>query len=118
LAHAALELDEPRVPHTWMHTDLKPSHLLLRGGRLTWVVDFGGLSVGDPTCEHAATWDLPKQARLAYADGLELDRSTRARARAWALAIALSGVPYYWSTWPGFVQECLRRLRLILGEPD
>jgi hypothetical protein len=26
---------------------------------LVGVVDFGGLSVGDPTCEHAATWDLP-----------------------------------------------------------
>jgi aminoglycoside phosphotransferase (APT) family kinase protein len=115
---AALEVDAPRVPHTWMHADLRPSNLLVRDGILVGVVDFGCLSVGDPTCEHAATWDLPPEARHAYADELGLDRSTRVRARAWALAIALSGVPYYWSTWPGFVQECLRRLRLILDEPD
>ena len=113
---AAMELDEPPAAHTWMHTDLKPSNLLVRHGVLVGVVDFGGLSVGDPTCEHAATWDLPPEARSAYAAELGLDESTRLRVRAWALAIALSGVPYYWSTWPGFVQECLRRLRLILDD--
>jgi aminoglycoside phosphotransferase (APT) family kinase protein len=50
---AAMELDEPTVPHTWMHTDIKPSNLLVRDGVLVGVIDFGGLSVGDPTCEHA-----------------------------------------------------------------
>jgi aminoglycoside phosphotransferase (APT) family kinase protein len=114
----AMEVDEPEVPHTWMHTDLKPSNLLQRRGRLVGVVDFGGLSVGDPTAEHAATWDLPAGARHAYADELRLDTGTRLRARAWALGIALSGVPYYWSTWPDFVEECLRRLRRILSDPD
>lgn len=115
---AALELDEPHTARTWMHTDLKPSNLLVRDDALVGVVDFGGLSVGDPTCEHASTWDLPFEARHVYADELALDRSTRLRARAWALAISLSGVPYYWSTWPGFAQECLRRLRLILRDAD
>jgi aminoglycoside phosphotransferase (APT) family kinase protein len=114
--HRALRLEEPKVPHTWMHTDLKPSNLLMKDGALVGVVDFGGLSVGDPTCEHAATWDLPAQARLAYADELGLDANTLLRARGWALAIALAGVPYYWSTWPGFAQECVRRLRLILED--
>ena len=101
-----------------MHTDLKPSNLVVRDGTLAGVLDFGGLSIGDPTGEHAATWDLPPEARHAYADELELDGSTRLRARAWALAISLSGVPYYWTTWPSFVQECLRRLRLILDDVD
>lgn len=114
--HRGLGLEEPRVPHTWMHTDLKPSNLLMKDGALVGVVDFGGLSVGDPTCEHAATWDLPAHARHAYADELGLDANTRLRARGWALAIALAGVPYYWSTWPGFAQECVRRLRLILED--
>jgi len=101
-----------------MHTDLKPSNLLVRNSVLVGVVDFGGLSVGDPTCEHAAVWDLPAEARHAYAEELGLDKSTRLRARAWALAIALSGVPYYWSTWPDFAQECVRRLQLILRDTD
>ncbi|MCO4251124.1 aminoglycoside phosphotransferase family protein [Pseudarthrobacter raffinosi] len=115
---AALELDQPRLAHTWMHTDLKPSNLLVRNSVLVGVVDFGGLSVGDPTCEHAAVWDLPAEARHAYAEELGLDKSTRLRARAWALAITLSGVPYYWSTWPDFAQECVRRLQLILRDTD
>jgi aminoglycoside phosphotransferase (APT) family kinase protein len=115
---AGAELEGSGAPQTWMHTDLKPSNLVVRDGALTGVLDFGGLSIGDPTCEHAATWDLPTEARHAYADELGLDRRTRLRARAWALAISLSGVPYYWTTWPGFVQECLRRLRLILDDQD
>lgn len=117
LWRAALEVEEPTLAHVWMHGDLKPSNLLVRDGVLVGVVDFGGLSVGDPTCEHAATWDLPAEAREAYADALGLDRATRLRVQGWALAIALSGVPYYWSTWPAFAQECLRRLRLVLAAP-
>ncbi len=113
---AVLDLDEPPASQTWMHTDLKPSNLVLRNGVLVGVVDFGGLSIGEPTGEHAATWDLPPVARTAYAAELGLDESIQLRARGWALAIALSGVPYYWSTWPGFVQQCLRRLRLILDD--
>jgi aminoglycoside phosphotransferase (APT) family kinase protein len=113
---AVLDLDEPPASQTWMHTDLKPSNLVLRDGVLVGVVDFGGLSIGEPTGEHAATWDLPPVARTAYAAELGLDESIQLRARGWALAIALSGVPYYWSTWPGFVQQCLRRLRLILDD--
>lgn len=79
------------------------------------MIDFGGLSVGAPTCEHAATWDLPPAAREAYAAELGLDAATRVRARGWALAIGLAGVTYYWSSWPEFAAECMRRLRLILA---
>lgn len=109
----AAALEETGADHTWMHTDLKPSNLIVRDGRLAGVIDFGGLSVGDPTCEHAATWDLPERARETYADLLDLDEATRLRARAWAAAIALSGLPYYWTTYPSFVGESLRRLQNI-----
>ena len=113
LWNEALALEVPPKAHTWMHADLKPSNLLHSDGALVGVIDFGTLSVGDPTCEHAAVWDLPAAARHSYADALGLDAGTRIRARAWALAIALSGVPYYWETWPQFVDECLARLRAI-----
>ncbi len=106
-------LDQTDLGHTWMHTDLKPTNLIVHDGRVAGVIDFGGLSVGDPTCEHATAWDLPSTAREAYADLLGLDRPTRLRARAWAAAIALSGLPYYWTTYPAFVSESLRRLESI-----
>jgi aminoglycoside phosphotransferase (APT) family kinase protein len=110
----ALDLPDPDGPHVWLHTDLKPTNLLVRAGRLHAVIDFGGLTVGFPDAEHATVWDLPAPAREAYWNALSLDRPTWIRARAWAIAVALSGLPYYWHTYPDFVRECQRRLHSIL----
>ncbi|MGW1145373.1 hypothetical protein ACWD6I_10005 [Streptomyces sp. NPDC002454] len=80
------------------------------------MIDFGGLSVGFPDAEHAALWDLPPAARLAYREALELDDVTWARARAWAVAVAVGGIPYYWDVLPAFVAECRARLRAVLAD--
>jgi aminoglycoside phosphotransferase (APT) family kinase protein len=112
----ALTLPAPASDHVWLHSDLKPTNLLVSGGRLAAVIDFGGLSVGHPDAEHAPLWDLPATARDAYREALELDDLTWERARAWALAVGVSGVPYYSVTYPAFVDECLRRLQQILAD--
>ncbi|AXH93844.1 aminoglycoside phosphotransferase family protein [Micromonospora aurantiaca] len=112
----ALTLPEPDGPHVWLHGDLKPTNLLVHGGRLRAVIDFGGLTVGHPDAEHAPIWDLPPQARHAYREALGVDDVTWARARAWALGVAASGVSYYWATFPAFVAECRNRLREILAD--
>ncbi|WP_091447546.1 aminoglycoside phosphotransferase family protein [Micromonospora yangpuensis] len=112
---AALTLPEPSGPQVWLHSDLKPTNLLVRAGRLHAVIDFGGLSIGFPDAEHAPVWDLPAPARHAYWDALALDELTWARARAWAIAVAASGIPYYWHTFPAFVAECRNRLAAILN---
>ena len=112
----ALALPEPSAPHGWLHGDLRPANLLARDGRLHAVIDFGGLSVGAPDAEHATVWDLPAQARQAYRDALDLDAATWERARAWAIAVGVSGVSYYWHSYPAFVAECLARLREILSD--
>ncbi|WP_329253181.1 aminoglycoside phosphotransferase family protein [Streptomyces canus] len=114
LWQAALALPEPSGPHVWLHGDLKPTNLLVREGKLHAVIDFGGLSVGFPDAEHATLWDLPPQARQAYWDTLNLDEATWTRARAWAIAVGVSGISYYWHTFPAFVAECRARLRAIL----
>ncbi|MFJ6016141.1 aminoglycoside phosphotransferase family protein [Streptomyces sp. NPDC092952] len=111
---AALTLPEPSRPHVWLHGDLKPTNLLVREGKLHAVIDFGGLSVGLPDAEHSTLWDLPPQARQAYRDTLGLDDATWARARAWAIAVGVSGISYYWHTFPAFVAECRARLRAII----
>lgn len=116
LWRAALLLPEPAAPHVWLHGDLKPTNLLVRDGRLHAVIDFGALSVGFPDAEHSTVWDLPTGAREAYWDALGLDDATWARARAWALAVAASGISYYWETYPAFVAECQARLRAILAD--
>ncbi len=113
---AALELPDPTDPLGWLHGDLKPSNLLVRGGRLQAVIDFGGLSVGLPAAEHATLWDFPEPARQSYRAALDLDDLTWHRARAWAIAVGVSGVPYYWNTDRAFVEECLARLRVVLDD--
>ena len=116
LWRAALALPEPSGPHVWLHGDLKPTNLLVREGRLYAVIDFGCLSVGFPDAEHSTVWDLPPRARRAYWNNVGLDDLTWSRARAWAIAVAASGISYYWHTYPAFVAECQVRLRAILTD--
>ena len=42
----------------WYHGDLAAENLLVRNGALTAVLDFGGLSVGDPTIDLVAAWEV------------------------------------------------------------
>ncbi|MCP9957829.1 MULTISPECIES: aminoglycoside phosphotransferase family protein [Streptomyces] len=114
----ALALPGPPGPRGWLHGDLRPGNLLVREGRLCAVIDFGGLSVGFPDAEHAPVWDLPPRARSAYRDALDLDEETWARARAWAIAVGVSGIPYYRDTLPAFAAECRARLRAVLADAD
>ncbi|BEL04887.1 aminoglycoside phosphotransferase family protein [Actinoplanes sichuanensis] len=110
-------LAQPPSPHpkVWLHGDLKPTNLLVEEGRLVAVIDFGAVSVGRPDAEHATVWDLPSAARDAYWNALNLDEPTWLRARAWAVAVAASGIAYYWDTFPAFVTECRTRLTHILS---
>ncbi|MEV0899520.1 phosphotransferase [Actinoplanes sp. NPDC049802] len=113
---AGLALPDPPTAHVWMHADLKPTNLLVgESGRLRAVIDWGSLTVGWPDAEHAAVWDLPAGARHAYWNGVDLDDATWTRARAWAVAVAASGVADYWDTYPAFVAECRARLANILA---
>lgn len=114
----ALDLPAPDGAHVWLHGDLRPTNVLAREGRLRAVIDFGALSVGHPDAEHAVTWDLPAAARDAYRAHLGVDDLTWARARAWAIAVGVSGVSFYWDSYPAFVAECLRRLRAIADDDD
>ncbi|MER5553761.1 aminoglycoside phosphotransferase family protein [Streptomyces sp. NPDC002793] len=114
LWRSALALPEPSGRQVWLHGDLKPSNLLVQQGKLHAVIDFGALSVGFPDAEHAPLWDLPPGARQSYRDATGIDDVTWLRARAWAIAVGVSGVSYYWTTYPAFVNECLSRLRAIL----
>lgn len=111
----AVDLPDSPAKHVWLHGDLRPGNLLALEGRLHAVIDFGALSVGAPDAEHAAVWDLPRDAREAYWTELRLDEATLLRARGWAIGVAVTGIPYYWRTFPEFVAECRARLDEILA---
>lgn len=95
-------------PARWLHGDLLAENLLVVGGRLSAVLDFGGLAVGDPTVDLVVAWEvLDAPARAAFRDAVGVDDATWLRGRAWALALALMSFPYYGVTMPA---RCADRL--------
>jgi aminoglycoside phosphotransferase (APT) family kinase protein len=73
-------------PPVWVHGDIAMGNLLLNRGRLAAVIDFGQLAVGDPACDLAIAWTLPRgDSREVFRKTLELEPSTWQRGRAWAL---------------------------------
>ncbi len=89
-----------RVSPRWYHGDLAAENLLLRDGKLAAVLDFGGLSVGDPTVDLVVAWEvLDPPARELFRRQLGVDDATWLRGRAWALSITLM-IWYYWTTMP------------------
>lgn len=106
----------PELDHVWLHGDQRSDNLLVREGRLVGVIDFGCLSIGDPTAEHAAVWEFPAVAREAYREALGLEEATWLRATAWKVFVNLSGIAYYWDSWPEFAQGCLETVRELIGE--
>lgn len=92
----------------WLHGDLLAENLLVQDGRLTAVLDFGGLAVGDPTVDLAVVWELLDGAgRTLFRDAAVVDDRSWLLGRGWALAIALITFPYYWGTMP---ERCASRL--------
>jgi aminoglycoside phosphotransferase (APT) family kinase protein len=54
-------------PLLWIHGDLHPGNLLVAGGRLSAVIDFGDLAAGDPATDLSVMWMLlPSAARSAF----------------------------------------------------
>jgi aminoglycoside phosphotransferase (APT) family kinase protein len=93
--------------------------VLVDGDRLAAVLDLGALAVGDPTVDLTVAWDLIGPTdRTIFRDRLGIDGHTWARGRAWALALALVTLPYYWRTMP---ERCASRLtlaRAVLADAD
>jgi aminoglycoside phosphotransferase (APT) family kinase protein len=74
----------------WVHGDVAASNLLVDRGRLSAVIDFGGLGVGDPACDVTIAWTLfSGESREAFQAQLPVDDATWARGRGWALWKAL-----------------------------
>lgn len=80
----------------WLHGDLHPLNLLVRGGRLTAVIDWGDITSGDPALNLSVAWmlfdedgrnQLRKEVRI---NDHAVDIHTWNRARGWALSLALT----------------------------
>jgi aminoglycoside phosphotransferase (APT) family kinase protein len=114
---AALRTPETTSPPVWIHGDLAPGNLLLQGDRLTGVIDFGCLGVGDPAAELIVAWNLiPAHARTLFRTELDVDDATWDRGRGWALSVALIQLPYYRDTNPPLAANSCHVIREVLAD--
>lgn len=103
----------------WLHGDLLPTNLLVDGGRLSGVIDFGSLGIGDPACDLMVAWtNCSENARAAFRDEFDYDEATWLRARGWALSWAVIALPYYLHTNPEFVATARHAIRGVLADAD
>jgi aminoglycoside phosphotransferase (APT) family kinase protein len=111
---AALRAPTWQGPAVWVHSDLSPGNVLLSGGgRLSAVIDFGCLGVGEPAVDLIAGWSLlTAEARDVFRAALDVDEATWARGRGWALSIAVAELAYYRVTNPVMA----RIARHVIGE--
>ena len=101
----------------WVHGDLLPGNLLVVDGRLSAVIDFGGLNVGDPACDLQPAWNVfAGDSRRGFRAELEVDDSSWSRGRGWALYQAVSALPYYWDTNPGMIRQASHALAQVLAD--
>ncbi len=114
---AALAVPEHSGPPVWLHADLMSGNLLTTNGRLSAVIDFGTVGMGDPACDLIVAWNvLPAGAREAFRSALDVDDTTWARGRNRALFIALIQLPYYYRTNPVMAADSQYTIREVLAE--
>jgi aminoglycoside phosphotransferase (APT) family kinase protein len=101
----------------WIHTDLLRPNVLVDGGRLCAVIDFGGAGIGDPAADVIAAWSVFGQTgRETFRRALDVDDGTWNRARGFALHQAVMIIPYYPETNPGFVALAKRTVDEVLAD--
>ena len=116
---AALRTPAWSGPPVWIHGDLLPGNLLFQVGRLTGVIDWGLVGVGDPACDLIVAWALlPPDARNRFRAELGVDDATWSRGRGWALSIGLIALPYYKDTNPGLAATARHLIREVLVDHD
>ncbi|TCN29737.1 aminoglycoside phosphotransferase family protein [Sinorhizobium americanum] len=97
----------------WFHGDVSSGNLLVEGGRLAAVIDFGTSGVGDPACDLSIAWTMfSGESRAAFRAALPLDRGTWARGRGWTLWKAMIVA----AEMPGTDRLEVEKSRRVIGE--
>jgi aminoglycoside phosphotransferase (APT) family kinase protein len=85
----------------WLHGDIHVGNLLTEDGRITGIIDWGCLGLGDPACDLTIAWSmLDRESRAIFRSDLDIDDATWIRGRAWAISVAVIALPYYLETNP------------------
>ncbi len=113
----ALQFPQWSKPPVWVHGDLSPGNLLMENNKLSAVIDFGNLGIGDPACDLIIAWNLlPAHTRETFRSVLRVDEATWGRGRGWALSNALIALPYYKDTNPVLANNARHVIQEIIEE--
>jgi aminoglycoside phosphotransferase (APT) family kinase protein len=114
---SALRADEWDQKPVFFHGDLMLGNVLVDRGRISAVIDFSGLGIGDPACDLMIAWGLfSGESREVFRRELKVDDATWERGRAHALAQALIFIPYYLETNPVGVANARRVADEVLAD--
>ncbi len=116
---AALAAPVWQGPPVWLHGDLQSGNLLAVDGRVSAVIDFGAMAIGDPACDLMVAWNLfTAPSRAAFREAILVDDATWARGRGWGLSPALIALPYYRETNPGLASIARHAIAEVLAEHE
>ncbi|WP_143229722.1 aminoglycoside phosphotransferase family protein [Actinophytocola xanthii] len=124
-------LDVPRLRRLWAgfrelprdtddvmcHGDLIPTNVLVSAGRLTGVIDVGGLGPADPALDLVGAWHLLERGpRAVFRAALGCGELEWERGRAWAFEQALGLVWYYAQSNPVMSRMGRRTVERLLDD--
>ncbi|WP_083753351.1 aminoglycoside phosphotransferase family protein [Actinosynnema sp. ALI-1.44] len=112
----ALAAPEWGRPPAWFHGDFHTGNLLTANGRLSAVIDFGELGVGDPACDLIIAFTLMSaETRATFRAALDVDDATWTRGRGWALATGLNAYVCYAAVNPRVAAQTTRQITQALA---
>lgn len=102
-----------------MHGDLIPGNLLVDQGRLSAVIDWGGIGAGDSAQDLDPTWSvLDPAGAKTFCEAHGVDPQTWLRGRGFALEHAVGAVVYYTPRQHPLAEVMRRSLLRLLDEPN
>lgn len=112
-----LQLPEWSGHPVWIHGDIHAGNLLSQQGKLSAVIDFGAIGVGDPAGDLIVAWNFFSSfTRATFRSALQIDETTWKRGRGWALSIGLIALPYYQCTNPMLAKTSRYTIDEILAD--
>jgi aminoglycoside phosphotransferase (APT) family kinase protein len=117
LWHQAMNVPLWNKDPVWVHGDFLPGNILIQNNRLSAVIDFSDLGIGDPACDLIIAWCILKpNSRKIFRENLEnIDDNTWERGKGRALSIALIMLSYYKNTNPVLASLARQILKNICG---
>ena len=101
----------------WIHADLMPGNVLVQGGTLTGVIDWGGFGMGEPAWDFTIAWNLlAAGSREVFRAAVDADDAAWLRGRGFALCTGLAALPYYAETNPVLADNARYRIDEVLGD--